>query len=128
VLITNAALRGRSGTWDLSFEGGVFRSVVPRSVDSSGSDGRADGEVIDAAGRLVVEPFVDAHMHLESGPRWPSAGPPSPTPSTPWGRGTLLRILDAGPHVRQMLTADQLGRALDFITVNGARNLGIGDR
>jgi cytosine/creatinine deaminase len=44
------------------------------------------------------------------------------------GEGNLLRILDAGLHVGHLLTAEHLGRALDFITINGARNLGIADR
>ncbi len=44
------------------------------------------------------------------------------------GAGNLLRILDAGLHVGHMLTPEYLTRALDFITVNGARNLGITDR
>jgi cytosine/creatinine deaminase len=44
------------------------------------------------------------------------------------GEGNLLRILDVGLHVGHMLTEDRLARALDFITSNGAKNLGISGR
>src|SRR6478735_6577082 len=49
-------------------------------------------------------------------------------PFYPLGEGNLLRILDAGLHVGHMLTEGHLARALDFVTGNGATNLGIGDR
>jgi cytosine/creatinine deaminase len=65
VIIRNAALRGRPGTWDLHMDDGIFRSVVPRPDESARREGDADGEVFDAGGRLVVEPFVDAHVHLD---------------------------------------------------------------
>lgn len=49
-------------------------------------------------------------------------------PFYPVGAGDMLRILDAGLHVGHMLAPEHLTRALDFITVHGARNLGITDR
>nr|WP_272902342.1 amidohydrolase family protein [Brevibacterium daeguense] len=49
-------------------------------------------------------------------------------PFYPVGEGNLLRILDFGLHVGHMLSAEHLDRALDFITVHGAKNLGITDR
>jgi cytosine/creatinine deaminase len=65
VIILNAALRGRAGTWDVHMDDGIFSSVVASSADSGRRDDRSDAEVFDAAGRLVVEPFVDAHVHLD---------------------------------------------------------------
>jgi cytosine deaminase len=49
-------------------------------------------------------------------------------PFYPLGEGNMLRILDAGLHVGHLLSGQHLSRALDFITHNGARNLGIADR
>jgi cytosine/creatinine deaminase len=39
-----------------------------------------------------------------------------------------LRILDVGLHVGHMLSDTHLSQALEFITSNGAKNLGISDR
>jgi len=49
-------------------------------------------------------------------------------PWYPVGAGDPLRILDAGMHVSHLLTAEHLARCLDFVTVNPARNLALGDR
>jgi cytosine/adenosine deaminase-related metal-dependent hydrolase len=65
VIITNAALRGREGTWDVHIENGNFGSIVASRADSDRRGARTDADQFDAAGRLVVEPFVDAHVHLD---------------------------------------------------------------
>jgi cytosine/creatinine deaminase len=65
VIISNAALRGRNGTWDIHMDDGKFSSIVASSADSGGREGSSDAELFDAGGRLVVEPFVDAHVHLD---------------------------------------------------------------
>jgi len=65
VIITNAALRGREGTWDVFIENANFRSIVASPADSDNRDGSSAADLFDAAGRLVVEPFVDAHVHLD---------------------------------------------------------------
>ena len=49
-------------------------------------------------------------------------------PFYPLGEGNMLRILDVGLHVGHLLSDQHLSRALEFITTNGARNLGISDR
>jgi cytosine/adenosine deaminase-related metal-dependent hydrolase len=49
-------------------------------------------------------------------------------PFYPLGDGNMLRILDVGLHVGHMLSATHLSQALEFITSNGAKNLGIADR
>ena len=65
MIIANATLRGRTGAWDIHIDDGIFRSVVPSSPDSDRRGDGSDVELFDAAGRLVVEPFVDAHVHLD---------------------------------------------------------------
>lgn len=49
-------------------------------------------------------------------------------PWYPIGEGALLRILDSALHVGHMLTEEFMRRCLDFISVNGAVNLGVTDR
>ncbi|MGV0836388.1 amidohydrolase family protein [Mycolicibacterium thermoresistibile] len=63
MIIVDAALRGRAGTWDIHIDDGTFTSIVPHASGAGGAAGAPD--TFDAAGRLVVEPFVDAHVHLD---------------------------------------------------------------
>ena len=65
MIITNAALRGREGTWDVHIEDANFGSIVASPADSDNRDGSSAADLFDAGGRLVVEPFVDAHVHLD---------------------------------------------------------------
>ena len=49
----------------------------------------------------------------------------------PWyslGNGKLLRVLDAGLHICQMMGYQDISKALSLITDNSARALGISDR
>lgn len=48
-------------------------------------------------------------------------------PWYPMGTGNLLRVLDMGLHVCQIMGHDEICKSLDFITVNGAKNLSILD-
>ena len=51
MIITNAALRGREGTWDVHMENATFGSIVPSPADSD-REGSSDADLFDAAGRL----------------------------------------------------------------------------
>lgn len=64
VIIANATLRGREGLWDVQIDDGVFGSITP-SQHHTPDHARGEGERFDAGGRLLVEPFVDAHVHLD---------------------------------------------------------------
>lgn len=49
--------------------------------------------------------------------------------SDPWyplGNGNLIHQVDFGLHMGHMMSLEQIGRGLDFITVNGAKTLGLG--
>lgn len=46
-------------------------------------------------------------------------------PWYPLGNGNLLSILDAGVHICQLTDPEHLSKALDLITVNGAKTLNI---
>ncbi|MEG0307987.1 MAG: cytosine deaminase [Clostridium sp.] len=51
--------------------------------------------------------------------------------SDPWyplGSGNLMNILDAGLHICQMMSFEEINNALDLITINGARTLNILDQ
>ena len=86
MIITNAALRGREGTWDVHIENANFGSIVASPADSDNRDGSSDADLFDAAGRLVVEPFVDAHVHLDYSN---TVGRPRPNES-----GTLFEAIE----------------------------------
>lgn len=48
--------------------------------------------------------------------------------SDPWyplGSGNLMNILDAGIHICQMMSFEEINNALDLITINGAKTLNI---
>lgn len=49
-------------------------------------------------------------------------------PWYPLGNGNLLRVLDAGMHICQMMGYDDLQRCLDFVTDNGAKAMNLGER
>lgn len=46
-------------------------------------------------------------------------------PWYPLGNGNLMYVLDAGVHIAQLTSPEYMNRALDLITINGARTLGI---
>lgn len=51
--------------------------------------------------------------------------------SDPWyplGNGNLMNILDAGIHICQMMSFEEIKNALDLITVNGAKTLHIQEK
>src|SRR4029079_7857361 len=92
--IANAALRGRQGTWEIHIENAKFGSIVTSQADSENRDGgSSDADLFDAGGRLVVEPFVDAHVHLDYAN---TVGRPRPNAS-----GTLFEALEIWAERKQ---------------------------
>ncbi len=65
MIISNAVLRGRRGAWDIHIDEGRFRSIVSSRAGADDAGPDPDSGSFDAGGRLVVEPFVDAHVHLD---------------------------------------------------------------
>ncbi len=57
-MIRGAQLRQRGGLVDIGIDGGKIAAIAGR-IDAPGH------EEIDAAGRLVTEPFVDCHFHID---------------------------------------------------------------
>jgi cytosine deaminase len=57
LVVTDATLRGRAGRWNVGVDGGTIAALTQQPLT-----GR---ETVDAAGGLVTESFVDAHLHLD---------------------------------------------------------------
>src|SRR6266487_1323 len=58
LIIRNAQLHRRQGLVDIAIQNGRFVAVGPHLADAQ--------REIDVAGRLVVPPFIDAHVHLDA--------------------------------------------------------------
>jgi cytosine/adenosine deaminase-related metal-dependent hydrolase len=67
-------------------ENAAFGSIVASPADSDNRGGSSDADRFDAAGRLAVEPFVDAHVHLDYAN---TVGRPRPNES-----GTLFEAIE----------------------------------
>ncbi|WP_449354834.1 cytosine deaminase [Virgibacillus natechei] len=73
MIIKNAKLRGKDGLWHLILEGGKFHKVTQTMGNVEGK------EVIDVGGALVLPPFIEPHIHLDTTltagePEWNKSG------------------------------------------------------
>jgi len=57
LVIADAALRGRPGVWQIGIDDGRISALTQESLTCR--------QEVDAAGGLVTESFVDAHLHLD---------------------------------------------------------------
>lgn len=97
LIITNAKLRGQEGLYCILCEDGIITAINPAeqcNIDAS-------AQVIDAAGNLVLPPFVDPHVHLDA---VLSAG----NLSRPNKSGTLLEAIDIWGERKPFLTKEVL--------------------
>ncbi len=60
MIIKNATLRGKTGLWNIAIEDGKITKITQAAVETAGH------EVIDAAGSLVLPPFIEPHIHLDT--------------------------------------------------------------
>jgi len=60
MIIKNATLRGKTGLWNIVIEDGKFTQITQAEIETT------DREIIDAAGSLVLPPFIDPHIHLDT--------------------------------------------------------------
>ena len=99
---------GRQG-FDIGIEGGRIRALAPRLEATAATE-------IDATGRLVTAPFVDAHFHLDSAL---TLGRPRYNQS-----GTLLEGIAIWGELKPQLTHDAvIERALAYCDLAVARGL-----
>jgi cytosine/creatinine deaminase len=102
LLICHAQLHGRSRLVDIAIQGDKFARIAS---DLSMEEAQ---RVIDAAGRLVTPPFIDAHVHLDA---VLTVGEPRHNAS-----GTLLEGIQIWSERKQSLTGgDVKHRALQEI-------------
>ena len=93
-LYTNARLRHSCGLSDILVEDGICRAI------GAGLAARfPDAPQIDLGGRLVCEPFVESHIHLDY--VYTADLPAEPTAS-----GTLFEAIDKWSGSKAALTAD----------------------
>ena len=73
MIIKNAKLRGRDGLWNIAIKAGKFDQITQNVIDETGQ------EVIDVEGSLVLPPFIEPHIHLDTTltagePEWNQSG------------------------------------------------------
>lgn len=73
MIIKNATLRGKEGLWQLNIENGVFTEITNEPLTAEGT------QIIDAGGNLVLPPFIEPHIHLDTTltagePKWNESG------------------------------------------------------
>jgi cytosine/creatinine deaminase len=73
VIIQQAKLRGREGLWNIEIVDGAFKTITQSSLPTEGH------EVIDVKGSLVLPPFIEPHIHLDTTltagePEWNQSG------------------------------------------------------
>ena len=73
--VCNARIQGKDGLWELKISNGKFSSIEAQQ----GKIKPADGSVLDAEEYIVIPPFVDPHIHLDTTqtagqPRWNQSG------------------------------------------------------
>lgn len=95
MLVKNAKLRGRDGLWQIGIRGGLFQEIAREATETG-------EQVLDAAGRLVLPPFVEPHIHLDCAF---TAGEPH------WNRsGTLFEGISIWEERKKRLTKEDVKR------------------
>nr|WP_309100820.1 cytosine deaminase [Fredinandcohnia onubensis] len=74
MIIKNATLRGKEGLWHLVIKEGQFEEITQELGEIE-----ANEEVIDVDGSLVLPPFIEPHIHLDTTltagePEWNQSG------------------------------------------------------
>lgn len=74
MIIKNATLRGKNGLWHLVIKEGQFEKITQELGEVE-----ANEEVIDVDGSLILPPFIEPHIHLDTTltagePEWNQSG------------------------------------------------------
>lgn len=94
MLIKNANIRGKEGTWQIAIKDGKI-------VEIAGEINETDTEeVLDVEGGLVIPPFIDAHTHIDTAltagkPRWNASG-------------TLFEAIELWEEIRHTMTHEDV--------------------
>jgi len=94
MIIQNAKLRAQEGLWNIVVQDGKFVSITESTLNAEGH------EVIDVAGSLVLPPFIEPHIHLDT---TLTAGEPE------WNQsGTLFEGIQRWSQRKETLTHDDV--------------------
>src|SRR5690625_5033419 len=94
MIIKNANLRGREGRWDILIREGKIGKIGHNQVAET------DEEIIDAEGSLVLPPFIEPHIHLDT---TLTAGEPE------WNKsGTLFEGIKRWSQRKETLTTEDV--------------------
>lgn len=92
--IMNAALHGKKGLWDIIVKDGKIDAI--RQAEGK----KLEGDTLDVKGSLVLAPFIEPHIHLDS---TLTAGEPA------WNEsGTLFEGIQRWTERKQMLTLEDV--------------------
>ncbi|WP_419209530.1 cytosine deaminase [Photobacterium leiognathi subsp. mandapamensis] len=95
LLINNATLQNEAGLKQILIENGVFTQILDNHTITD-----HQGETLDAAGGLVVTPFCEPHIHLDT---TQTAGEPS------WNiSGTLFEGIERWAERKQLLSIEDV--------------------
>jgi cytosine/creatinine deaminase len=94
MIIKNAKLRNKDGLWQILIEAGKIVKIVPAIEEGS------DQQILDVQGCLVLPPFVEPHIHLDT---TLTAGEPN------WNEsGTLFEGIQRWAERKEMLTLEDV--------------------
>ena len=94
MIIKNAKLRGKDGLWHLFIEDGKFKKIAQTLEKEDGK------KVIDVSGALVLPPFIEPHIHLDT---TLTAGEPE------WNKsGTLFEGIQRWAQRKESLTTEDV--------------------
>ncbi|APC48871.1 cytosine deaminase [Virgibacillus halodenitrificans] len=95
MIIKNAALRGKQGQWDITIHEGKIESI-----SSAKQENVSDQEILDVNGSLVLAPFIEPHIHLDT---TLTAGEPE------WNKsGTLFEGIQCWAQRKETLTHEDV--------------------
>lgn len=110
MIITNAALHGKTGLWNITIEAGKITEIAPSK------EVKYDGEILDVKGSLVLPPFIEPHIHLDT---TLTAGEPA------WNQsGTLFEGIQRWSERKETLTHEDVKeRATKAMTWQAAQGI-----
>lgn len=114
MIIRNARLRGRNGLHRIALNGAVIAAI-----DAQNAEEQATAAELDAAGNLVVPPFVEPHIHLDA---TLTAGEPA------WNMsGTLFEGIERWAERKALVTFDdtktRARKTIDMLVDHGIQHV-----
>ncbi|WP_226583512.1 cytosine deaminase [Halobacillus litoralis] len=113
MIIKQAKLRGKEGLWSIRMDHGIIQEISQNQINQD------DSTIIDAQGSLVIPPFVEPHIHLDT---TLTAGDPE------WNKsGTLFEGIQRWAERKDKLTHDDVKerarQALAMQIANGIQHV-----